>query len=184
MERSAVAPDLSRAHRRAAGRSDRRGARVLRVSPLKVGVIGAGAWGKNHVRTLAGMADVELSAVCDAPIPRHAGALRAVSRCASREREPGGYSAQRVDAVVLRRHRRDACRGCAPVHRCGSRGWSRSRSRCPPRTPEAMAQRAAEATFRCSCRAPACLPPGGRAPAHALMRSGSIGTSIICTGSG
>lgn len=36
------------------------------MSKLKVGVIGAGAWGKNHVRTLAGMADVELAAVCDA----------------------------------------------------------------------------------------------------------------------
>ena len=36
------------------------------MSRLKVGVIGAGAWGKNHVRTLAGMADVELAAVCDA----------------------------------------------------------------------------------------------------------------------
>ncbi|HEX3927516.1 MAG TPA: Gfo/Idh/MocA family oxidoreductase [Gemmatimonadales bacterium] len=36
------------------------------MNKLKVGVIGAGAWGKNHVRTLAGMADVELAAVCDA----------------------------------------------------------------------------------------------------------------------
>jgi len=36
------------------------------VSLLKVGVIGAGAWGKNHVRTLAGMSDVDLAAVCDA----------------------------------------------------------------------------------------------------------------------
>ena len=36
------------------------------MSRLKVGVIGAGAWGKNHVRTLAGMAEVELAAVCDA----------------------------------------------------------------------------------------------------------------------
>ena len=36
------------------------------MSKFKVGVIGAGAWGKNHVRTLAGMADVELAAVCDA----------------------------------------------------------------------------------------------------------------------
>lgn len=36
------------------------------MSRLKVGVIGAGAWGKNHVRTLAGMADVELAAICDA----------------------------------------------------------------------------------------------------------------------
>lgn len=36
------------------------------MSRLRVGVIGAGAWGKNHVRTLAGMADVTLAAVCDA----------------------------------------------------------------------------------------------------------------------
>lgn len=36
------------------------------MSRLKIGVIGAGAWGKNHVRTLAGMADVELACVCDA----------------------------------------------------------------------------------------------------------------------
>jgi predicted dehydrogenase len=36
------------------------------VSRLRIGVIGAGAWGKNHVRTLAGMAGVELVAVCDA----------------------------------------------------------------------------------------------------------------------
>ncbi len=36
------------------------------MSRLKIGVIGAGAWGKNHVRTLATMPDVELAAVCDA----------------------------------------------------------------------------------------------------------------------
>lgn len=36
------------------------------MSRLKVGVIGAGAWGRNHVRTLAGMAGAELVAVCDA----------------------------------------------------------------------------------------------------------------------
>ncbi len=32
---------------------------------LKVGVVGAGAWGRNHVRTLAGLAEAELAAVCD-----------------------------------------------------------------------------------------------------------------------
>jgi predicted dehydrogenase len=32
---------------------------------LKLGVIGAGAWGRNHVRTVAGLADAELAAVCD-----------------------------------------------------------------------------------------------------------------------
>ena len=35
------------------------------MSRLKVGVIGAGTWGRNHVRTLATMAGVELAAVCD-----------------------------------------------------------------------------------------------------------------------
>jgi predicted dehydrogenase len=35
------------------------------VSRLKIGVVGAGAWGKNHVRTAAGLADAELAAVCD-----------------------------------------------------------------------------------------------------------------------
>jgi predicted dehydrogenase len=35
------------------------------MSRLRVGVIGAGMWGRNHVRTLAQMADVELAAVCD-----------------------------------------------------------------------------------------------------------------------
>jgi predicted dehydrogenase len=36
------------------------------MSRLKVGVIGAGAWGKNHVRTVATLAEAELAAVCDA----------------------------------------------------------------------------------------------------------------------
>jgi predicted dehydrogenase len=35
------------------------------VSRLKLGVVGAGNWGKNHVRTIAGLADAELAAVCD-----------------------------------------------------------------------------------------------------------------------
>ncbi len=35
------------------------------MSRLKVGVIGAGAWGRNHVRTLAGLPEVELAAVAD-----------------------------------------------------------------------------------------------------------------------
>lgn len=36
------------------------------MSRLRVGVIGAGTWGKNHVRALAGHADAELVMVCDA----------------------------------------------------------------------------------------------------------------------
>jgi predicted dehydrogenase len=35
------------------------------VSRLKIGVVGAGNWGKNHVRSVAGLADAELAAVCD-----------------------------------------------------------------------------------------------------------------------
>ncbi|HXI63661.1 MAG TPA: Gfo/Idh/MocA family oxidoreductase [Gemmatimonadales bacterium] len=36
------------------------------MSRLRVGVIGAGAWGKNHVRTVATLAEAELAGVCDA----------------------------------------------------------------------------------------------------------------------
>lgn len=36
------------------------------MSRVKVGVIGAGAWGRNHVRTLASHPNAELVAVCDA----------------------------------------------------------------------------------------------------------------------
>ena len=32
---------------------------------LKIGVVGAGAWGRNHVRTVAGLVEGELAAVCD-----------------------------------------------------------------------------------------------------------------------
>ncbi len=36
------------------------------MTRLRVGVIGAGAWGRNHVRAVAGLAEAELAAVCDA----------------------------------------------------------------------------------------------------------------------
>jgi len=35
------------------------------VSRLKLGVVGAGAWGRNHVRTVATLPEAELTAVCD-----------------------------------------------------------------------------------------------------------------------
>lgn len=35
------------------------------MSRLRLGVIGAGSWGRNHVRTVAGLADAELAGVCD-----------------------------------------------------------------------------------------------------------------------
>ena len=36
------------------------------MSRLRVGVIGCGSWGRNHVRTVAALPDAELAAVCDA----------------------------------------------------------------------------------------------------------------------
>ena len=36
------------------------------MSRLNLGVIGAGAWGKNHVRTATALPDAQLAAVCDA----------------------------------------------------------------------------------------------------------------------
>jgi predicted dehydrogenase len=36
------------------------------VSRLELGVVGAGAWGKNHVRTATALPDAQLAAVCDA----------------------------------------------------------------------------------------------------------------------
>ncbi len=40
------------------------------MSRVRVAVIGAGTWGRNHVRTLASLADAELVAICDASAPR------------------------------------------------------------------------------------------------------------------
>ena len=40
------------------------------MTRLKLGIIGAGAWGRNHVRTAAGLADGELAAVCDSDAKR------------------------------------------------------------------------------------------------------------------
>ncbi len=69
------------------------------MSRLKVGVIGAGAWGKNHVRTLAGMKDVELVSVCDAS-PETRARLNAQYPDAHITAEPAELLAQ-VEAVVI-----------------------------------------------------------------------------------
>lgn len=69
------------------------------MTRLRVGVIGAGAWGRNHVRTVAGLADAELAAVCDADAP---------TRERVAKQFPGalvtadvGALLERVDAVVV-----------------------------------------------------------------------------------
>src|SRR5207245_2300641 len=59
--RGAVVADLSRAYACPARPGDRCGSRILSVKRLRVGVVGAGAWGRNHVRTVAGLAEAELA---------------------------------------------------------------------------------------------------------------------------
>ncbi|PYP46686.1 MAG: gfo/Idh/MocA family oxidoreductase [Gemmatimonadetes bacterium] len=66
VRRGAVAPRLPGADARAARLRDRDDPWFLPVSRLKLGVIGAGAWGRNHVRTVGGLAEAQLAAVCDA----------------------------------------------------------------------------------------------------------------------
>ena len=38
------------------------------MNRLKIGVVGAGTWGRNHVRTVAGLTEGELAAVCDTDV--------------------------------------------------------------------------------------------------------------------
>ncbi len=42
------------------------------MSRLRIAVVGAGNWGRNHVRTLVSMPDVELAAICDTDSERRA----------------------------------------------------------------------------------------------------------------
>ncbi len=46
------------------------------MSRLRVAVIGAGAWGRNHVRTVASLAEADLTAVCDLDPKRREAAER------------------------------------------------------------------------------------------------------------
>lgn len=69
------------------------------MTRVRVGVIGAGAWGKNHVRTLASLPETELAGVCD---------LEAAVRDRIARQYPGAFVTdspaelfKRVDAVVI-----------------------------------------------------------------------------------
>lgn len=63
------------------------------MSRLKVGVIGAGAWGRNHVRTLAAMATVDLAGVADAD-PK--------ARERTAKNHPGVFVTDSVDELFAR----------------------------------------------------------------------------------
>ena len=63
------------------------------MSRLRVGVIGAGAWGRNHVRTLATMPTVELAAVAD---------LDPGVRERTAKAYPGVFVTDSVDELVAR----------------------------------------------------------------------------------
>jgi predicted dehydrogenase len=69
------------------------------MTRVRVGVIGAGAWGKNHVRTLASLPETELAGVCD---------LEVGVRDRVKRQYPGVFVTdspaelfKRVDAVVI-----------------------------------------------------------------------------------
>ncbi len=69
------------------------------MSRLKVGVFGAGAWGRNHVRTLAALPDVELATVCDIAPERRAAVERQYPGVAVTER--ADRALDRCEAVVI-----------------------------------------------------------------------------------
>lgn len=69
------------------------------MSRLKVGVIGAGTWGKNHVRAVAGMAEAELTAVCDTDAKTRERIARQFP--ATRVMEDAGDLVAAVDAVII-----------------------------------------------------------------------------------
>lgn len=63
------------------------------MSRTRVGVIGAGAWGRNHVRTVATLADAELAGVCD---------LSAAVRDRTSAAYPGAFVTDSVEALFER----------------------------------------------------------------------------------
>lgn len=69
------------------------------MSKLKVAVVGAGNWGRNHVRTLAALPEADLVAVCDADAERR----EAVSRQYPTVHVTGevGEALDKADAAVV-----------------------------------------------------------------------------------
>ncbi len=61
------------------------------MKPVRVAVIGAGNWGRNHVRTVAALAEAELAAVCDLDPKR---------RAAVERQFPGALVTESLDEAV------------------------------------------------------------------------------------
>src|SRR2546428_802914 len=144
-----------------------------------MGVIGAGAWGKNHVRTAATLPEAELVAVCDAD-PK------------TRERIGRQYPAvhvtadvpdllSRVDAVVIA--------SPATTHARVALQCVEAGKPCLVEKPFALSTRDAEAVARAAGerRVPVLAghlllfhPPG--APLRALGRGGGLGRILYFSG--
>jgi predicted dehydrogenase len=108
------------------------------VTRLKVGVIGAGAWGRNHVRTLASLPEAELAAVCD---------IDEKTRDRVTRQYPGAFVTaevpallERVDAVVVA--------SPAATHATIALQCVAARKPCLVEKPFALNVRAAEAVAR------------------------------------
>ena len=69
------------------------------MSRLKVGVFGAGSWGRNHVRTLGALPEVELTAVCDIASERRAAVQRQYPGVLVTEHADPAFD--RCEAVVI-----------------------------------------------------------------------------------
>lgn len=68
---------------------------------IRVGVIGAGAWGMNHVRSFAGLSECALAAVADARSEVRANLSRAYPTARMHETAEALIAADDVDAVVV-----------------------------------------------------------------------------------
>lgn len=71
------------------------------MSPVRVGILGLGNWGRLHAETLATLPDARLAAVCDLDAGRRAAALEAIRRKAA---SPGGRIQEYDDLDACLRH--------------------------------------------------------------------------------
>lgn len=70
-------------------------------SPVRIGVIGFGQWGPNHVRNFSLLDGVEVVRVCDASAPRRAAAQKFLRGVAVTEKADDVTRAPDIDAVVV-----------------------------------------------------------------------------------